>query len=131
MNEPRPYVRSVPRATWYLAQPRYVQHVAQELTCVFVGAYALFLLWGLRALSQGEHAWNAFLTSLGNPLALLLQLLVLAATLYHTVSWFAVTPKAMPVQVGEGFVPGIIIAGAHYLAWIIVSLFILYIAGVF
>jgi hypothetical protein len=35
------------------------------------------------------------------------------------------------VQIGENFVPGIFIAGAHYLAWIAVSLFILYVAGVF
>ncbi len=131
MNEPRPYVRPAPRTTWYLAQPRYMQHMAQELTSVFVGACAFLLLWGLSALAEGEQAWNAFLAGLGNPLTLFLLVLILAATLYHTVSWFAVTPKAMPVQIGESFVPGIIIAGAHYLAWILVSLFILYVAGVF
>ncbi len=131
MIEPKPYVREPARATWYLAKPRYMQHMAQELTSVFVGAYALLLLWGIRALAAGEEAWQAFLAGLGSPLALGLQWLVLVATLYHSVSWFAVTPKAMPVQVGESFVPGIFIAGAHYLAWIAVSLFILYVAGVF
>jgi hypothetical protein len=37
----------------------------------------------------------------------------------------------MPVQIGEGFLSGIIIAGAHYLAWAAVSLIILYFAGAF
>ena len=82
-------------------------------------------------MAAGEQAWQTFLAGLGSPLALGLQWLVLAATLYHTISWFAVTPKAMPVQIGEDFVPGIFIAGAHYLAWIAVSLFILYVAGAF
>ncbi len=130
MNQPRPYVREPSRTTWYLTHRRYMQHMAQELTSVFIGAYALLMLWGLRALAAGEESWQTFLASLGSPLALLLQWLVLAATLYHTVSWFAVTPKAMPVQLGERFVPGFLIAGAHYLAWIVASLIILYFAGV-
>ncbi len=131
MTEPRPYVREPARTTWYLAQRRYMQHMAQELTSVFVGAYALLLLWGIRALAEGEAAWQSFLTSLGSPLMLGMQWLILVGTLYHSVSWFAVTPKAMPVQIGESFLPGIFIAGAHYLVWIAVSLFILYAVGVF
>ncbi len=131
MIEPKPYVREPSRTTWYLAQPRYMQHMAQELTSVFVGIYALLLLCSLRALAEGAEAWQSFLTSLGSPLMLGLQWLVLVVTLYHSVSWFAVTPKAMPVQIGEEFVPGIYIAGAHYLAWIAASLFILYFAGAF
>ena len=131
MTDPKPYVREPARTTWYLAHPRYLQHMAQELTSVFIGAYALLLLWGIRALAAGEEAWQAFLAGLSSPLALGFQWLILAAALYHTVSWFAVTPKAMPVQLGERFVPGSLIAGAHYLAWLAVSLFILYFAGAF
>lgn len=131
MSVAKPYVREPARTTWYLAQPHYMQHMAQEFTSVFVGAYGLLLLCGIRALAEGEAAWHSFLASLGSPLMLGMQWLVLVATLYHSVSWFAVTPKAMPVQIGESFLPGIFIAGAHYLAWIAVSLFILYAAGVF
>ena len=129
MSNPGPYVKEPARTTWYLSHPRYMHHMAQELTSVFIGAYALLLLWGLRALSAGEQAWQAFLTSLGSPLLLGCQWLILAATLYHTVTWFAVTPKAMPLQIGEHFVPGRLIAGAHYLAWLAISLIILYFAG--
>jgi fumarate reductase subunit C len=106
-----------------------MQHMAQELTSVFVAAYALLLLWGIQALAAGEEAWQVFLANITSPLSLVLHWLILAGTLYHTVSWFAVTPKAMPVQLGEHFVPGGLIAGAHYLVWAAVSLFILYFAG--
>lgn len=129
MSVPKPYVREPARTTWYLSQPRYMQHMAQELTSVFVGVYGLLLLCSIRALAEGEAAWQSFLASLGSPLMLGLEWLVLVATLYHAVSWFAVTPKAMPVQLGEQLVPGSLIAGAHYLAWIAVSLFILHFAG--
>ena len=131
MSEPKPYLRRPARFTWYLEQRHYLQHMAQELTSVFVGASALLLLLGIRALAGGEQAWRAFLVSLDSPLALGLQWLLLIATLYHSVSWFAVTPKAMPMQIGERFAPGFLISGAHYIAWLIVSLVILYVAGVF
>jgi len=104
-----------------------MQHMAQELTSVFVAASGLILLFGLRALAAGEMAWLTFLANLNGPL----MLLILVGTLYHSVTWFAVTPKAMPIQTGDSFLPGIYIAGAHYLAWAVVSLFILYFAGAF
>lgn len=131
MTGPKPYVGEPSRTTWYLRHPRYMKHMAQELTSVFIGAYALLLLWGLRALAAGEEAWQAFLAGLGSPFSLAAQWLILAATLYHTISWFAVTPKAMPVQIGDRFLPGSLIAGAHYLAWLGVSFIILYTTGVF
>ncbi|MDX2507233.1 MAG: fumarate reductase subunit C [Gammaproteobacteria bacterium] len=130
MNASKPYIREH-KISWYLARPGYIKHMAQELTSIFVGAFALLLLLGIGALASGEQAWLAFLENLGSPLMLGMLWLILLTTLYHSVSWFAVTPKAMPVQIGENFMPGIFIAGAHYLAWILVSLFILFIAGVF
>ena len=42
-----------------------------------------------------------------------------------------VLPKAMPVQIGEKFLPGSVIIGAHYAGWFIASLALLFLAGVF
>ena len=127
----KPYVRKPPPTTWYLGHQRYLLYMAQELTCIFIGAYALVLLWGLGALANGEQSWLAFLDSLGNPLLLGFQWLTLGVAVYHTVTWLAVTPKAMPLQIGEEFVPGDFILAAQYLAWAGVSIFILHLAGVF
>ncbi len=102
-----------------------------EVSSIFIGGYALLLLWGIKALSQGEQAYLAFLQGLSSPLALIFHWLVLAFTLVNSISWFGVTPKAMPVQIGEEFVPGHYIAAGHYVGWICISLFILYISGVF
>ncbi len=128
---PKPFVREVARTTWYLTRRRDRVHMAQELSSIFIGGYALLLLWGVKALAAGPEAYQTFLASLGSPLSLGLHWLVLAVTLFHTVSWFGVTPKAMPVQIGEAFLPGGIIVGGHYAVWIALSLFILYVAGVF
>lgn len=127
----KPFVREVPRTTWYLARRRDQIHMAQELTSLFIGNYALLLLCGLRAVADGPEAYQAFVASLGSPLMLGMLWTTFAVTLFHTVSWFGVTHKAMPVQVGEDFLPPAAIVGGHYAAWVVVSLFILFIAGVF
>ena len=123
----KPYVREVRKSTWYLAKWRDINHMLQEITCIFIGAYALLLVFGLRALAEGEGAYQLFLESLASPLSLGFHWLALAFTLFHSISWFSLTPKAMPVQIGENFVPGYLIAAGHYIAWIGVSLFIFFI----
>lgn len=127
----KPYIRPVSRYRWFLRQPRYLRYMAREISCVFVAAYALLLLVALKRLGDGREAFEAFLQWLGGPTSLLLHLLVLGFALYHSTSWFNVTPKAMPVQVGEAFLPGRWIILAHYAAWIAASLLVLMLAGVF
>lgn len=125
------YVRPVSKTRWYLAKRSYTVHMLQELTSLFVGIFALILLWGIGSLAAGPAAYQAFLDSLTSPLMLLLMWVTTIVMFYHAVAWFSVTPKAMPIQRGEEFVPGSIIAGAHYVVWILLSLLVLLLAGVF
>jgi fumarate reductase subunit C len=60
----------------------------------------------------------------------LLQLVCLAFAAYHSITWFAVTPKAMPLTLKGEPVSGTIIVGAHYAAWAVVSLIVLIATGV-
>ena len=122
----RPYLRPLPKTSWFLRQPRYMRYMAREVTCIFIGAYTILLIVALMRLSQGPDAFQAFLNALRSPLGVLFNLVVLVAAVYHSTSWFNVTPQAMPIQRGEDFVPGNIIVGAHYAVWAVVSLIILF-----
>jgi fumarate reductase subunit C len=124
----KPYVRAVSRTGWYFRHPRYLRYMSREVTCVFIGAFALLLLCALERLSAGRAAWESFLAALTGPWSGLALLVVLAFAAHNSTSWFNVTPKAMPVQIGEGFLPGRYIVAAHYAAWLIASLLILYLA---
>jgi len=125
----RPYVRKVNRS-WWLAQRRYVAYMIRELTSVFVGLYCGLLVLGLVRLAQGHAAWDGFLAALSSPVGVLFQVVCLAFAAYHSVTWFALTPKAMPLEVrGEPVPPGAII-GMHYGAWAVVSLIVLIAAGI-
>jgi fumarate reductase subunit C len=126
-----PLIRPMSRTGWFLRQPRYLRYMAREVSCVFIGAWSFVALMGLKRLSEGPAAYQAFLQALSHPLSVALQLVTLAFALYHSTSWFNVTPKAMPVQRGERFLPGGVIVGAHYAAWIALSIVVLLLAGVF
>ncbi len=121
----QPYVREVSKTRWFLSQPRYQRYMAREVTCIFIFAYTFLLIVALARLAEGKEAFDAFVQALGSPLGVLFNLAVLIATVYHSLSWFVVTPQAMPIQLGEEFVPGKIIVNAHYAAWAVASLIIL------
>ena len=127
----KPYVREVSRYRWFLRNPRYMRYMAREVTCVFIALHALVLLVALKRLSEGREAWETFLDNLTAPVGVQMQLLILAFAVYHSTSWFNVTPKAMPVQIGEKFLPGSVIIGAHYAGWLVASIAVLFLAGVF
>ena len=121
----QPYVREVSKTRWFLSQPRYQRYMAREVTCIFIFAYTFLLIVALARLAEGKEAFDAFVQALGSPLGVLFNLAVLIATVYHSLSWFVVTPQAMPIQLGEEFVPGKIIVNAHYAAWAVASIIIL------
>ncbi len=126
---PRPYVRKVERS-WWLQHPRYVAYMIRELTSLFVGLYCALLVVGLVRLAQGESAWEGFIAAFSSPVGVAFQLVCLVFAIYHSVTWFALTPKAMPLMIKGERVSGTVIVGAHYVAWAVVSIVVLIGAGV-
>jgi fumarate reductase subunit C len=126
----RPFVRPVSTTRWYFRHPRYLRYMSREITCVFIGALAVLMLVALDRLSRGPAAWQSFIDALEAPYAAPLLLLILLFAVHNASSWFNVTPKAMPVQIGERFLPGRCMIAAHYALWMLVSLAVLFFAGV-
>jgi fumarate reductase subunit C len=127
----KPLIREVPPTTWFFRHPRYLRYMSREITCIFIAAYCVMLVVGLQRLAAGPAAWDGFLLALRSADSIVFHLLALAAALYHAATWFNATQKAMPLQIGEDFVPGNLISGAHYVAWAVLSIAVLYLAGAF
>lgn len=127
----RPLVREVPPTSWFFRHPRYLRYMSREITCIFIGAYCVLLVVGLQRLAAGQAAWEGFLLALRSADSIVFHLLAMAAAFYHAATWFNATQKAMPLQIGEDFVPGNVISGAHYVAWAALSAVVLYLAGAF
>jgi fumarate reductase subunit C len=126
----KPFVREVSRTRWYFRHPRYLRYMSREVTCVFIGAFALLLLCAVDRLSHGQAAYESFLAAIQGPWSAFGLLVILVFAIHNATSWFNVTPKALPVQIGEDFLPGKYIVAAHYAGWIVASLVVLYFAGV-
>lgn len=117
----RPYIREPSKTGWWLEQPRYIRYMAREMSALFIGIYGLILIVGLFRLSQGEIAYEAFLATVEGPAGLIFAIVAFVFAVYHTYTWFQVTPKAMPLMFGGKRVPGAIIVAAHWLGFVIVS----------
>ncbi len=126
----KPYVREM-TSEWIFRHPRYLRYMTREFSCLFIGAWTLMLVCALARLSEGPEAWAAFLEGLKSPASIVFHVLALAFAVYHSITWFKLTPKALPLQLGEGFVPDAAISGAHFAAWAALSIAVLYLAGAF
>ncbi len=122
---PRPYIRKV-RPSWWLSRPSTFLYMMRELTSLFIGLYCAMLALGLVQLARGPEAWDGFIALITSKGGVLFQLLCLAFALYHSVTWFALTPQAMPLPA-----PPKAIIGAHYAVWAVISVVVLLLAGWF
>ena len=126
----KPYLREE-GLSWIVRHPRYLRYMTREFSCLFIGAWTLLLVCGIKQLADGPQAWAAFLDALKSPASIAFHVVTLGFAAYHSYTWFNLTPKALPLQIGEDFVPDAAIAGAHFGAWAALSAAILYLAGAF
>ena len=110
------YNRPMP-ALWWLHNTPLKLFMIRELTSVFVAGYAVFLIILISKVNDAA----AFAETLRHPAALGFQLIALPFVLFHSVTWFNLTPKAIVLFRGEERVSPLVIAGGHYALWLIVS----------
>jgi fumarate reductase subunit C len=111
---------------WWLERAAYLKFILRELSSIFVAWFVVYLLMLVRAVSQGEPAYRQFLDWSGSPTVLLLNVVSLFFVVFHSITWFNLAPQAMVVRVGDTRVPGLLIATAHYLAWAVVTAFLIW-----
>jgi fumarate reductase subunit C len=96
----------------------------RELTSVFVAGYCIFLLVLVYKLTQGADAYGNFMAVLKLPSSVALHLITLAFVLYHTITWFNLTPKILVLYRGEDRVPQGLVAGTFYAGWVVISVIV-------
>jgi fumarate reductase subunit C len=106
---------------WWLQRPSYLVFILRELSSVFVAWFVVFLLLLVRAVSQGEAPYQAFLGWAAHPGILFVNLVSLFFVVFHAVTWFNLAPQAMVVHLRGQRVPGTWIAAANYAAWALAS----------
>jgi len=116
----KPYRRPFPN-TWWLMQRSYFFFMVREVTSVFVAGYCIFLLIFVYKLSQGPEAYEKMIKLLESPVSITLHVVAFIFVIYHSVTWFNLTPKIFVLRIGEKQVPPYLISGANFAGWLIIS----------
>jgi len=106
---------------WWMGRWSYLKFILREISSVFVAWFILVLLLMIQALSQGRDAYFEFQGWLKNPVAVFLNAVSLFFVVFHAVTWFNMAPAAMVVRLAGKRVPGVLIAGSNYIAWVVVT----------
>ena len=112
---------------WFIQRGGFFRFMAREATSIPIAMYlVIFLVW-LSALGEGPEAYAAMVEFLSSPVSIVLHAIALIAALYHSITWFNLTPKIMPVYIAEERVPDTWAAlGMGYVPWLVVSAVIIW-----
>ena len=109
---------------WWLRRRSYFGFVMRELSSIFVAWFVVFLLVLVRAIGRGEAAYDDFLDWAGSPVIVALNVIAAAFLVLHTVTWFSLTPQAMPPKVRGLAVPPWLVIASQYVGLAVVSAFV-------
>lgn len=112
---------------WWLRQRRYLTFILRELSSVFVAWFVVLTLLQLYALKSGPEAYARLQHWLRTPAALALNIVSFFFVVFHAITWFNLTPRAMPIRLRGKRLPDFAVAAPNYAAWVLVSLAIVWV----
>jgi len=120
LNHPRWYRKRV-STYWWLQRWEYLRFVLREISSVFVAWFVVLTIVQIYAASRGSDAYSEFLDFLKNPFVIAFNLISFLFVVYHSITWFNLSARAMSIRVGGKKVPGFMISGPNFVAWLIIS----------
>jgi fumarate reductase subunit C len=106
---------------WWMGSWRYLLFILRELTSVAVAWSVVLTLLLLRALVSGPDAYVRLTNCLRSPWMIALNVITFCFLLLHTITWFNLAPRAMPVRMGGKRVPEFLVAAPNYVLWVVAS----------
>ena len=96
----KPYVREM-TPTWWNKLGFYRFYMLREGTAVVQLWFSLLVMYGVYCRKGGPADWAGYVHFLQNPVVVLVNILTLAGTLLHTVTWFQLAPKAVNIVIKD------------------------------
>jgi len=118
----RPYLPPF-RRDWWLQLRFYRLYMLREATVLPLLFFVGCLIYGLYSLSQGPLQWQHWLDFMAQPWVIALNVLTLAASLFHAKTFFELFPRVMPLAL-----PGLMIAG-QWLGMVVVAIGLIVLLG--
>lgn len=124
MSNRKPYVRTMNR-TWWSKLKFYRFYMLREATVLPLILFTLFLTYGLGCLVKGPQAWLGWQEFMQNPLVIAINIVALAGSLFHAMTFFSMMPQVMPIRIKGKLLSTKAIIGAQWGAVAVISLIIL------
>jgi fumarate reductase subunit C len=106
---------------WWIHRKSYLRFIARELTSLPVAFFTIELVFLIKSLSQSPESYAEFQNTMRSPVFTFLNFFALAGILFHSLSWFSLSAKAMVIKVGRIRLPGIFIILMNYVGWMFIS----------
>lgn len=106
---------------WWTRKWSHFKFILRELTSLAVAYFVLLVICLLRAVGDGQESYNAMQEWLATPVAIVVNLIAFCLILFHTITWFNLAPRAMPVRVGGKRLADWMVAAPNYVAWLVIS----------
>jgi len=106
---------------WWLGPWPYLRFILREASSVPVAWFVVVTLRQLRALAAGREAYAEFQQWMSQPPMVALNAVCFVFVLFHTITWFNLTPRAVVLRLRGQRVPDHLIAAPNYLGWVAAS----------
>ncbi|MCP1316143.1 MULTISPECIES: fumarate reductase subunit C [unclassified Halomonas] len=115
--------------TWWLKHRFFKLYMLREATVLPLVFFLLCLLAGMVALFKGPASWQGWVAFMGSPVVLALNLLALAASLYHAATFFVLFPRVMPLRIAGHRLPDTAIVVGQWVGVVVVALLLFWLLG--
>jgi fumarate reductase subunit C len=112
---------------WWTRKKSYLRFILRELTSLAVAFFTIEMIYLFWSLKEGPDVYHEFMELLRSPVLVFLNLVAMAGLLFHSITWFNLSAKAIVVKIGKARIPGKLVASVNYIAWIIISAVIVWI----
>ena len=106
---------------WWLHSWAYFKFILREISSVAVAYFIVLTLFQIRALTRGPEAYAEFENLLESPLIIILSAISFLFVVFHAITWFNLTPRAVAIRIGGKRLPDLLIAAPNYAAWVLIS----------
>lgn len=106
---------------WWLGHGGYTRFITRELTSLAVAYVAFLLIIELWAIGRGAETFERLQGFLARPGVIMWHGFVLAALVFHTVTWLGLAPRALVIRIAGRRLPDAAVVAGHYLAWVVAS----------
>ena len=123
LSKRKKYVRPM-TATWWQKLDFYKAYMVREATSIFAVWFCIVLLYCVLFLASNPVPGLGIVDFIGflrNPIVVFLNIITLIATLYHTATYFVMTPKVMNIIVKNERLPHHVLRNALWAVTAVIS----------